>query len=107
MRGLLGVRMVAKRKHQDRRTRTSPAKGRKTVVAIRRSTGGIGFAFDDFVSAWLLLQGLTGRQLPVEGQVQRVQAQTGSLRWDVDDVLLTAKNQTGERRLAVSCKGNV
>ena len=33
--------------------------------------------------------------------------QTGPLLWDIDDILFTAQAQTGDERLAVSCKGNV
>jgi hypothetical protein len=33
--------------------------------------------------------------------------QTGSLQWDIDDLLLTTQSETLARRLAISCKGNV
>jgi hypothetical protein len=33
--------------------------------------------------------------------------QTGSLLWHIDDILFTAQGQAGDKRLAVSCKGNV
>lgn len=39
--------------------------------------------------------------------MQRLQMQTGSLHWDVDDLLVTTQAETVARRLAVSCKGNV
>jgi hypothetical protein len=74
------------------------------VTATRRSTAGTGFDFEDGVAAWVLLQALAGRGLPVEGIVERLQMQTGSLHWDIDDLLLTTQ---GARHLAISCKGNV
>ncbi|HKS84491.1 MAG TPA: hypothetical protein VJR71_03345 [Pseudolabrys sp.] len=80
------------------------AKKRLAMTATRRSTAGSGFDFEGGVAAWVLLQALAGRGLPVEGVVQRLQMQTGSLHWDIDDLLLTTQ---GARHLAISCKGNV
>ena len=80
------------------------AKKRPEVIATRRSTAGTGFDFEDGIAAWLLLQALAARGLPLEGDVQRLQMQTSSLHWDIDDLLLTTQ---GARRLAISCKGNV
>jgi hypothetical protein len=77
------------------------------MIATRRSTAGIGFDFEDYVAGWLLLQALAGRELPVQGQAQRLQMQTSSLGWDIDDVLLTTHDRAGDQRLAISCKGNV
>ena len=59
------------------------------------------------MAAWFLLQALAARDLPVEGTVQRLQMQTGSLCWDIDDQLVTTQDETVVRRLAISCKGNV
>lgn len=80
---------------------------KKAVIATRRSTAGTGFDFEDFVAAWLLLQALAGRDIPVHGQAKLVQMQTSSLGWDIDDVLFTTQGQAGDQRLAISCKGNV
>jgi hypothetical protein len=80
---------------------------KKAVTVTRRSTAGTGFDFEDCVAAWFLLQALAGRGVSVEGSVQRLQMQTGSLHWDVDDLLVTTQAETVARRLAVSCKGNV
>ncbi|PHQ69522.1 MAG: hypothetical protein COB93_07855, partial [Sneathiella sp.] len=80
---------------------------RKSVIATRRSTGGTGFDFEDCVAAWLILQALTERPLPISGQPKRLQMQTAPMHWDIDDILLTMEGQAGDKRLAVSCKGNV
>lgn len=83
------------------------ANKKRAVSATRRSTAGTGFEFEDYVAAWLLLQCLTGRQLPIDGRALRLQMQTGPLQWDIDDVLFVAQGNGNERRLAVSCKENV
>jgi hypothetical protein len=75
--------------------------------ATRRSTAGTGFDFEDCVAAWFLIQALAGRGLLVEGSLRRLQMQTGSLQWDIDDLLLTTEVAAGARRMAISCKGNV
>jgi hypothetical protein len=97
---------VAKKKKRRAPVKKKPVK-KKAAIVTRRSTAGTGFDFEDYVSGWLLLQGLAGRQLPIEGQVRQLQAQTGALDWDIDDILLTAQDETEVRHLAVSCKGNV
>lgn len=98
--------MVAKKQKPkpsaDRRT----AK-KKDVTATRRSTAGTGFDFEDCVAVQFVLLSLAGRRLPFEGSVQRLQMQTGTLQWDIDDLLISAQNEAVARRLAVSCKGNV
>ena len=96
--------MVAKK--QKPKPSERPAK-KIAVIATRRSTAGTGFDFEDCVAAWFLLHALAGRNLPVEGNVQRLQMQTGSLRWDIDDQLVTTRDETVVRRLAISCKANV
>jgi hypothetical protein len=80
---------------------------KKEVTPTRRSTGGTGFDFEDRVAAHFVLSSLAGRPLPVDGNVQRLQMQTGTLQWDIDDLLVTAQDKAAVRRLAVSCKGNV
>ncbi|GAA4133919.1 hypothetical protein GCM10023067_55660 [Aminobacter aganoensis] len=77
------------------------------MTATRRSTAGTGFDFEDSVAAQFVLSSLAGRGLPVEGNLQRLQMQTGTLQWDIDDLLVTAQDKAVARRLAVSCKGNV
>ena len=99
------LRTVAKKQKPKLSAKKPPAK--KAVTPSRRSTAGIGFDFEDCVAAWFLLQALAGRGLLVEGCAQRLQMQTGSLRWDVDDLLVTTQGETVARRLAISCKGNV
>ena len=97
---------MAKKQKPKLSAKKPPAK-KKAVTPSRRSTAGIGFDFEDCVAAWFLLQALAGRGLLVEGCAQRLQMQTGSLRWDVDDLLVTTQDETVARRLAISCKGNV
>jgi hypothetical protein len=97
---------VAKKQKPKRPVKKRPAK-KKAVIATRRSTAGTGFDFEDSVAAWLILQALAGRALPIRGHPQRLQMQTGPLLWDIDDILFTAQGQTGDERLAISCKGNV
>jgi hypothetical protein len=99
-------RAVAKKQKPKRSVKKRLTK-KKAVIATRRSTAGTGFDFEDYVAAWLVLQALAGRALPVHGHPQRLQMQTGSLLWDIDDILFTARGQAGDERLAVSCKGNV
>jgi hypothetical protein len=97
---------VTKKQKPKRSVKKRPTK-KKAVIATRRSTAGTGFDFEDCVAAWLVLQALAGRALPVHGHPQRLQMQTGSLLWDIDDILFTARGQAGDERLAVSCKGNL
>jgi hypothetical protein len=97
---------VAKRQKLRSSAKKRPAK-RKAVAATRRSTAGTGFDFEDQVAGWFLLEALAGRSLTIEGAVQRLQMQTGSLQWDIDDLLVTTQAETATRRLAISCKGNV
>ena len=77
-------------------------------AATRRSTSGAGFDFEDRVAAWLLVQELKGRTFPGigVGRAVRLQMQTDSLGWRLDDILLTVDASGKERRLALSCKGN-
>src|SRR5229473_2985410 len=88
--------------------RAKPAKKKKTTPATTRSTAGTGFRFEDQVAAWLLLQALTGQELPgVKGNVTRLQMQVNALGWEHDDVLFTTDAGPGDaRHLAISCKSN-
>ena len=101
----IGSGLVAKKQKPRSSAKKRPAK-EKAVTATRRSTAGTGFDFEDHVAGWFLLEALAGRSLTVEGAVQRLQMQTGSLRWDIDDLLVTtqAKQRLGACNL---CKGNV
>jgi hypothetical protein len=96
---------VAKKKQK----KAKAAKKRKTTAtATTRSTAGPGFHFEDQVAAWLLLQALTGQELPgVNGSVTRLQMQVSALGWQHDDVLLTTDAGPDDaRHLAISCKSN-
>ena len=97
------------KKRNPKKSAKKKGKKRAPVVATRRSTGGLGFDFEDHVAAWLLLQSLTGRPLPgIEGAGKRLQMQTGTLGWVIDDVLFTTTDATlGDRHIAVSCKSNL
>jgi hypothetical protein len=61
---------VAKKKQK----KAKAVKKKKTATAATtRSTAGPGFHFEDQVAAWLLLQALTGQELPgIEGTVTRL-----------------------------------
>lgn len=76
--------------------------------ATLRSTSGAGFEFEDLISAWHLVKALSGELAPgIGGVVIKVQAQTSTLGWRIDDLLLTALATRVPRRLAVSAKGNL
>jgi len=81
---------------------------KKPAPATRRSTSGVGFEFEDLISAWLMVKMLTGEQAPaIGGDGIQLQAQVSAQGWHIDDILLAAKSDTGEiRRLAISAKGN-
>src|SRR4051794_768193 len=96
--------MAKKSKGKKTKKATKP-----TVPKTRRSTAGPGFAFEDQVAAWLILKVLTGQPLPgIDGAGTRLQMQTQTLGWFLDDVLLTAVAGPGdERHIGISCKSNV
>jgi hypothetical protein len=74
-----------------------------------RSTAGPGFAFEDQISAYLLLQGIMGEALPGSSDaiLSRLQSQTKALRWSVDDLLATGNSGTSsQHQLAISCKSS-
>jgi len=102
----VGPRTVAKKQMPKTSAKKRPAK-KKAAIPTRRSTAGTGFDFEDYVAAWHLLQALAGCSLLGQGHAQRLQMQTGSLQWDIDDLLLTAQAAAGDQRVAISCKGNV
>src|SRR6266436_1417919 len=81
---------------------------KKATAATTRSTAGPGFRFEDQVAAWLLLQALTGQELPgVKGTVTRLQMQVNALGWQHDDVLFTTDAGPGDAgHLSISCKSN-
>ena len=81
-------------------------KKKKATAATTRSTAGPGFRFEDQVAAWLLLQALTGQELPgVKGTVTRLQMQVNALGWQHDDVLFTTEAGSGDaRHLAIHAR---
>src|SRR5436189_195717 len=75
---------------KKRKAKKAKKRNRAAAPSTRRSTGGAGFAFEDQVAAYYVLTILAGQPLPgVEGNGVRLQMQTESLGWLVDDVLLT------------------
>jgi hypothetical protein len=73
-----------------------------------RSTGGLGFDFEDRIGAWLLKM-LSGEQLPgvdVGITGNRLQTQTAALGWKIDDLLVTCGAPAAECKIAISCKAN-
>ncbi|PKN35391.1 MAG: hypothetical protein CVU61_03725 [Deltaproteobacteria bacterium HGW-Deltaproteobacteria-19] len=77
--------------------------------ATTRSTAGPGFDFEDQVAAWLLLKMLTGEGMPgMDGCIgRRIQSQTGTLGWKIDDLLVTCVSESQDSFLALSCKSNL
>jgi hypothetical protein len=88
-------------------TRTHKPKSTR-AKATTRSTAGVGFDFEDQVSAWLLAKSLRGNPIPgIAAQGVQLQTQTHALGWVIDDLLVTGIAPSGERRqLAISCKSN-
>jgi hypothetical protein len=81
---------------------------RRPGRATTRSTGGLGFAFEDQVAAWLLLKMLTGEAMPGMDRLGlRLQSQTSALGCLIDDLLVTCEQGSKESHLAVSCKSNL
>jgi hypothetical protein len=59
--------------------------------ATTRSTAGVGFNFEDLVSAWLLVRMLSGQNIPgLDAAAFQLQMQTHALGWDIDDQLISA-----------------
>src|ERR1700686_1151010 len=97
--------MPSRKRHQTIK------RGRKVKSAsvTTRSTAGPGFAFEDQIGAYLLLQMLMGEALSGSDDsiASRLQTQTKALRWTIDDLLATSDPGLGtQRQLAVSCKSN-
>jgi hypothetical protein len=81
----------------------------KLASATTRSTAGPGFAFEDQIGAYFLLQMLMGEALPGTDDAigSRLQTQTKQLGWFIDDLLATSHpGAETQRRVAVSCKSN-
>lgn len=81
----------------------------RAVVATTRSRAGPGFAFEDQIGAYLLLQMLMGETLPgTEDAIgSRLQTQTKELGWSIDDLLATSHpDAETQHRVAVSCKSS-
>jgi len=78
-------------------------------VVATRSTDGSGFDFEDKVAAWLLLKMLIGEAMPGMNSSLgfRLQSQTRSLKWNIDDLLVTCDSEHEQSHLALSCKSNV
>jgi hypothetical protein len=82
----------------------------RASVATTRSRAGPGFAFEDQIGAYLLLQMLMGEALPsTEDAIgSRLQTQTKELGWSIDDLLATSyPGAETQRRVAVSCKSSM
>ncbi|MBV8755108.1 MAG: ATP-binding protein [Hyphomicrobiales bacterium] len=98
--------MVTKKVRRPKRRK----KKVKASVATTRSRAGPGFAFEDQIGAYLLLQMLMGEALPgTEDSIgSRLQTQTKELGWAIDDLLATSHPATEtQRRAAVSCKSSI
>jgi hypothetical protein len=83
---------------------------KKARTSTTRSTGGVGYNFEDQTAAWLLTKMLRGEPAPgVKVAGQQLQMQTHALGWDLDNLLVTgATTPSGEGpHVAVSCKSNV
>lgn len=80
---------------------------KKPSTATTRSTGGPGYQFEDYVSAWLLVKVLVGRPLPGIGTVgDKIKFQVEPVGWRIDDLLVTGNGGAGSAHLAISCKSN-
>ena len=93
---------------KSRRTKSKRRKVRSSV-ATTRSRAGPGFAFEDQIGAYLLLQMLLGEALPgTEDAIgSRLQTQTKELGWSLDDLLATSRPEAETQcRVAVSCKSS-
>ena len=97
--------MAAKRTRRLKRRKKKSA----ASVSTTRSRAGPGFAFEDQIGAYLLLQMLMGEALPGSEDAigSRLQAQTKELDWSIDDLRATSYPDTEtQRRVAVSCKSS-
>ena len=82
---------------------------RKTCSrATTRSTAGPGYQFEDLSAAHLLVKMMLGRPLPGVGLgATQLQFQADAIGWRIDDLLVTASDDTARRHLALSCKSNL
>lgn len=88
--------------------KSSRGSSARRAPATLRSTSGAGFEFEDLICAWQLVKALSGEQAPgIGGVLTQVQAQVSTLKWRIDDLLLTAQAADTPRRLAISAKGNL
>jgi hypothetical protein len=97
---------MAAKKTQRSKSRKKKA---KASVATTRSRAGPGFAFEDQIGAYLLLQMMMGEALPgfIDSIGSRLQSQTKELGWFIDDLLATSQRDAEpQRRVAVSCKSS-
>ena len=80
----------------------------KHTSSSLRSKNGIGFDFEDQISAWQLVNALSGEPAPgINEVVTKVQAQVKDLGWYIDDILLITQIDNAIQRLAISAKANV
>jgi hypothetical protein len=93
-----------------KKQKTAQRKGKaKSPSVTTRSTAGPGFAFEDQIGAYLLLQMLMGEALPgsTDSIASRLQTQTKALGWTVDDLLATSDpGASSQYQLAISCKSS-
>ena len=89
-------------------TRKGGTGGQRSAATLR-STSGVGFEFEDLISAWLQVKMLAGEPTPaVGGGGTQIQAQVSALGWHIDDLLLSAVHGDGAMgHLAISAKGNL
>jgi hypothetical protein len=96
------------RTKKTKKTKATKLRAKKATI---RSTGGVGFNFEDQAAAWLLVKMLRGEALPgINTTGDQLQMQTRSLGWDIDDLLASgaaAAASSGRAQVAVSCKSNV
>ena len=77
-------------------------------IASPKATAGLGFEFENSVVAYFLLLLLLQKE-PLKrgyGYVTRLDFQTESLGWEIDDLLVTLRCPGAVRRWAVSIKSN-
>ncbi len=80
---------------------------RRSSPATTRQTAGPGFTFEDLTAAWLMIQLLAGDALRGVGNAgHTLQSQTGALKWQIDDLLVSAGSAADACHLALSCKSN-
>src|SRR6476660_6275590 len=96
------IRVGTKKKVERSNQRRRQARSKATT----RSTAGVGFNFEDLVSAWTLVRMLSGQSIPgMEAAGFQLQMQTHAAGWDIDDQLISASPDGP--RLAISSKAAV